>query len=74
MQDPEHAMSEKKGQAIAQKLFGLAAQYILLAHALQPRKEVYKKSLNVVKPLLPLPLLRSGLLTALTSRTPTSEK
>lgn len=62
VQDPEHAASEKEGEAVAQQLFGLAAQYILLAHALQPGKEVYQKSLNVIKPLLPLPFLRSGLL------------
>ena len=65
MQDPDHAVSEKAGEAVAQQLFGLAAQYILLAHALQPGKEVYKKSLHVIRPLLPLPLLRSGPLTAL---------
>lgn len=65
LQDPDHAISEKEGEAVAQQLFGLAAQYILLAHALQPSKEVYKKSLHVIKPLLPLPHLRAGLLTAM---------
>lgn len=64
-QDPDHAISEKEGEAVAQQLFGLAAQYILLAHALQPGKDVYKKSLRVIKPLLPLPYLRSGPLTAM---------
>ena len=46
------------------RTFGLAAQYIILAHALQPSKEVYQKSLHVIQPLLPLPHLRAGFLTA----------
>ena len=65
LQDPQHAASEKEGEAAAQQLFGLAAQYILMAHALQPSKDIYKKSLHVIKPLLPLPYLRSGSLITL---------
>jgi len=55
-----------------QQLFALAAQYILLAHTLQPGKEVYRKSLQVIKPLLPLPHLRSSFLAAAVPCTPDS--
>jgi hypothetical protein len=41
-----------------------AAQYICLAHALQPSKDIYRKSLAVVRQMLPLPFLRAGYLTA----------
>jgi hypothetical protein len=45
-------------------LLASAAQYICLAHALQPSKEIYRKSLAVVRQMLPLPFLRAGYLTA----------
>ena len=50
--------------AAARALFGTAAQYIALAAALQPAKEIYRKSLAVVRPMLPLPFLRAGHLSA----------
>lgn len=46
------------------RTFALAAQYILLSYVLQPAKEVYSKSLQVIKQLLPLPHLRAGRLLA----------
>lgn len=46
-------------------LLSAAAQYIALAHALQPAKEVYRKSLPVVRHMLPLPFLRAGAAVAL---------
>jgi hypothetical protein len=49
-------------------LLAVAAQYICLAHALQPSKEIYRKSLGVVRQMLPLPFLRAGFLTAPRSR------
>ena len=64
LQDPAHAKAEKESETVSQQTFALAAQYIILAHALQPSKEVYKKSLHVIRPLLPLPHLRAGFLTA----------
>eukprot|EP00878_Enallax_costatus_P020836 GHUV01022040.1.p1 GENE.GHUV01022040.1~~GHUV01022040.1.p1 ORF type:complete len:347 (+),score=111.87 GHUV01022040.1:674-1714(+) len=45
-------------------LMAVAAQYICLAHALQPSKDIYRKSLSVVRQMLPLPFLRAGYLTA----------
>lgn len=45
-------------------LLAVAAQYICLAHALQPSKDIYRKSLSVVRQMLPLPFLRAGYLTA----------
>lgn len=45
--------------------FALAAQYILLSYVLQPTKEVYSKSLQVIRQLLPLPNLRAGRLLAI---------
>jgi hypothetical protein len=49
-------------------LLAVAAQYICLAHALQPAKDIYRKSLGVVRQMLPLPFLRAGFLTAPRSR------
>ncbi|KXZ54112.1 hypothetical protein GPECTOR_5g214 [Gonium pectorale] len=51
-------------EARLRALFGAAAQYITLAAALQPGKDIYRRSLAVVRPLLPLPFLRAGYLTA----------
>ena len=45
-------------------MFALAAQYIVLAFAQQPGKEVYRRSLGVVRELLPLPAMRAGALLA----------
>ena len=45
-----------------QALFQMAAQYVCLAFALEPFKEVYQRSLSVVRSQLPLPFLRSGYL------------
>ncbi|MEW5309228.1 MAG: hypothetical protein WDW38_001130 [Sanguina aurantia] len=42
--------------------FTTAAQYICLAFALQQQKEIYRKSLGVVKSMLPLPFIRAGFL------------
>ncbi len=44
--------------------FRLAAQYIALSFALQPGRDVYARSLKVVRPLLPGGHLRGGFLTA----------
>jgi hypothetical protein len=44
-------------------LLAVAAQYICLAHALQPSRDIYRKSLAVVRQMLPLPFLRAGYLT-----------
>ena len=49
------------------RTFALAAQYILLSYVLQPAKEVYSKSLQVIKQLLPVPHLRAGRLLAVVS-------
>ena len=54
------------------QLFALAVQYIALAAALQPDKEVYQASLGVVHALLPLPYLRAGLLRAADPETASS--
>lgn len=51
-------------QAAARRAYASAAQYIALAAAMQPGKEVYRKSLAIVKPLLALPFLRVGYLAA----------
>uniref|UniRef100_A0A061SBL9 PH domain-containing protein n=1 Tax=Tetraselmis sp. GSL018 TaxID=582737 RepID=A0A061SBL9_9CHLO len=45
-----------------QTLFQMAAQYVCLAFALEPYKEVYQRSLSVVRAQLPLPYLRTGYL------------
>ncbi|EFN55727.1 hypothetical protein CHLNCDRAFT_134051 [Chlorella variabilis] len=47
-----------------QATFGHAAQYIALAYAMQPDKQVYGDSLAAVQRLLPLPYLRAGPLLA----------
>ena len=49
---------------LVQSLFQRAAQYVCLAFALEPFKEVYRRSLAVVRAQLPLPFLRSGYLLA----------
>ncbi|KAL4436939.1 hypothetical protein ABPG75_004078 [Micractinium tetrahymenae] len=56
----EQAASERAIQAT----FAHAAQYIVLAYAMQPGKQVYADSLAAVQRLLPLPYLRSGALLA----------
>ena len=57
-----------------QAAFGLAAQYIVLAGMLQPGREVYRRSLGVVQPLLPLPYLRRGFLQASSPPGPSIEE
>ncbi|KAK9806699.1 hypothetical protein WJX73_010014 [Symbiochloris irregularis] len=64
-QDAEAHAQEKAQEALIRSTFALAAQYIVLAHVLQPGREVYQRSLGVVQPLLPLPYLRTGWLQAL---------
>ncbi|KAL3142190.1 hypothetical protein ABBQ38_002540 [Trebouxia sp. C0009 RCD-2024] len=56
--------AEPTSEAVLRRTFALAAQYILLSYVLQPAKEVYSKSLQVIKQLLPLPHLRAGRLLA----------
>lgn len=51
-------------EAAVRNLFTIAAQYICLAYALQPHREVYRRSLSLVKTFLPLPFLRAGPLIA----------
>ena len=63
-QDARDAERESLEEAAVQAAFALAAQYIVLAGMLQPAREVYRRSLGVVQPLLPLPYLRQGLLRA----------
>ena len=59
--------AEPTSDAVLRRTFALAAQYILLSYVLQPAKEVYSKSLQVIKQLLPLPHLRAGRLLAVAS-------
>jgi len=56
----EGAPSSTEGSVDA--LFQMAAQYVCLAFALEPYKEVYQSSYAVVRAQLPLPYLRSGYL------------
>lgn len=68
----ERAASERAIQAT----FAHAAQYIVLAYAMHPGKQVYADSLAAVQRLLPLPHLRSGPLLAVrpgTEGTPREE-
>ncbi len=54
---------QERQQAATRQPFELAAQYIALAHTLQPGKDIYKRSLQVIAVIipvqspLPLPLL-----------------
>ncbi|EFJ43333.1 hypothetical protein VOLCADRAFT_121444 [Volvox carteri f. nagariensis] len=63
---PDAATSRERHQRETRTrgLFTAAAQYICLAAALQPGRDIYRRSLAVVKPLLPLPFLRAGYLMA----------
>ncbi|GBF89166.1 hypothetical protein Rsub_01883 [Raphidocelis subcapitata] len=61
---PKDAPARAGRDAAARALFGTAAQYIALAAALQPAKDIYRKSLAVVRQMLPLPFLRAGYLSA----------
>ena len=63
-QDPVAAAAAAADEAAGERLFRLAAQYIALAAALQPGKDVYRRSLGVVRELLPRPALRAGALLA----------
>jgi len=63
------AASRRARESRIRDLLGVAAQYICLAHALQPSKDIYRKSLGVVRQMLPLPFLRAGYLTAPLQRT-----
>ena len=66
---PSDAPASRQAKDISVRtLLAVAAQYICLAHALQPAKEIYRKSLGVVRQMLPLPFLRAGFLTAPRSR------
>lgn len=56
--------SKQSKDVSVRTLLAGAAQYICLAHALQPSKDIYRKSLAVVRQMLPLPFLRAGFLTA----------
>lgn len=64
MQDPGAAAAAAADEEASERMFALAAQYIVLAFALQPGKEVYRRSLGVVRELLPLPAMRAGALLA----------
>ena len=64
LQESAAAGTEQVSEAVLRRTFSLAAQYILLSYVLQPNKEVYSKSLQVIKQLLPLPHLRAGQLLA----------
>ena len=64
VQDPGAAAAAAADEEASERLFRLAAQYIVLAFALQPGKEVYRRSLGVVRELLPRPALRCGTLLA----------
>ncbi|CAL8468113.1 g7652 [Coccomyxa elongata] len=62
--DPEREAAERSEEAAVAQTFRLAAQYIALSFALQPGRDVYARSLKVVRPLLPGGHLRGGFLTA----------
>ncbi|KAJ9531741.1 hypothetical protein QJQ45_021888 [Haematococcus lacustris] len=63
--EAQEAERQRAGrEAEVRGLFNSSAQYIMLASALHQGNEVYRKSLTVVKQLLPLPFLRAGYLTA----------
>ncbi len=64
LQEPTVSGTEQVSEAVLRRTFSLAAQYILLSYVLQPAKDVYSKSLQVIKQLLPLPHLRAGRLLA----------
>ena len=64
LQDPGAAAAAAADEEASERMFALAAQYIVLAFALQPGKEVYRRSLGVVRELLPLPAMRAGALLA----------
>ncbi|KAK9826480.1 hypothetical protein WJX81_003553 [Elliptochloris bilobata] len=63
-QDPGAAAAAAADEEASERMFRLAAQYIVLAFALQPGKEVYRRSLGVVSELLPRPALCAGALLA----------
>ena len=73
-QDVQDAERERQEEAAVQAAFALAAQYIVLAGMLQPAREVYRRSLGVVQPLLSLPYLRQGLLRAASPSGPSVEE
>ena len=52
-QDPEREAAERSEEEAVAATFRLAAQYIALSFALQPGRDVYARSLKVVRPLLP---------------------
>lgn len=62
--DPAAEQQRTTQDAVVNGYFAIAAQYICLAHALQPQKDVYRKSLSIVKQMLALPFLRVGYLLA----------
>lgn len=60
----ESGINKQSKDISIRTLLAGAAQYICLAHALQPSKDIYRKSLAVVRQMLPLPFLRAGYLTS----------
>eukprot|EP00891_Asterochloris_glomerata_P005577 jgi/Astpho2/5577/Aster-02833 len=62
--DPQAQDRERTDEQHTRRTFAQAAQYIMLSYVQQPSKEVYRKSLQVVQQLLPLPHLRAGPLLA----------
>jgi hypothetical protein len=62
--EPDSSLSKSARDVLVRTLLAVAAQYICLAHALQPSKDIYRKSLSVVRQMLPLPFLRAGYLTS----------
>eukprot|EP00884_Botryococcus_braunii_P019778 jgi/Botrbrau1/6484/Bobra.0034s0057.1 len=68
-QDLRDLQRERATEAATNLAFALAGQYIAVAYALSPAKDVYRSSLSVVQSLLPLPYLRAGFLTATTTDT-----
>ncbi|KAK9901717.1 hypothetical protein WJX75_009968 [Coccomyxa subellipsoidea] len=62
--DPEREAAERDEEEAVARTFRLAAQYIALSFALQSGREVYARSLKVVRPLLLGGYLRAGFLTA----------
>mmetsp|Transcript_15153 Transcript_15153/g.32883 ORF Transcript_15153/g.32883 Transcript_15153/m.32883 type:complete len:433 (-) Transcript_15153:285-1583(-) len=62
--DSEGLKQRQAKEAEIRTAFTTAAQYICLAYALQQHKDIYRKSLGVVRSMLPLPFLRAGHLLA----------
>jgi hypothetical protein len=61
-QQQQSAEARGRRDAALRALYAAAGQYICLAHALRPQREVYRRSLGIVRQMLPLPFLRAGYL------------